>query len=173
MSMDPFQTNREDPTDPVGLLLDCHKRIRHFTGVAQKMIGPHDADDESVRLAAESVARYFEKALPLHAEDEDDSLLPRLEGAGVACETERMHAEHAEIHSLIGELLPSWKKLIANPASLPELREPLAGPTQRLSDVFDKHLAYEEAELFPHVRDALEEPLRRKIFAEMRARRAR
>lgn len=172
MVMNPFQDNREDPTDPVGLLLDCHARIRHFTGVAQKMIGPHDADDESVRLAAESVARYFEKALPLHAEDEDDSLLPRLESAGVACETERMHAEHADIHALIAELLPGWKKLIDEPGSLPELREQLAGPTRRLSEVFDKHLSYEEGELFPHVGGALGEALRRKIFSEMRARRA-
>ena len=172
MSMNPFQANREDPTDPVGLLLDCHVRIRHFTGMAQKMIGAHDAGDESVRLAAESVARYFEKALPLHAEDEDDSLIPRLERAGIACETERMHAEHAEIHALISELLPSWKRLVEAPALLPELRDSLAGPTRRLSEVFEKHLAYEEAELFPQVRGSLEEDTRREIFAEMRARRA-
>lgn len=171
--MNPFEARREDPTDPVGLLLDCHQRIRHFTGMAGKLASVGEAEAEAVRLAAESVARYFEKSLPLHAADEDESVLPRLGRAGIECESERMRAEHAEIHAQLEVLLPLWKALADRPDELGALQPRLAGPTQELARIFERHLAYEESDLFPRVHRFLDEDTRRAIFQEMRARRNR
>lgn len=169
--MNPFETRREDPTDPVGLLLDCHQRIRHFLGMAQRLASAREVEAQAVQLGAESVARYFEKALPLHSADEDESVLPRLEQEGIECESERMRAEHAEIHALLDVLLPLWKLLIDRPGKLESLRPQLREPTQALAALFERHLAHEEAELFPRVRQSLDESIRRTIFREMRARR--
>lgn len=173
MSLNLFKANREDPTDPVGLLLDCHDRIRHFAGVGKKLAAaPDDTDAESIRLAAESLVRYFEKALPLHSEDEDISILPRLGRAGAQCDEARMLREHEELHGLIGKLVPMWKELAEAPGKLGKLREQLSAPTGQMALLFEEHLRYEDEQVFPKVRAALNESARRKIFEEMRARRA-
>ena len=66
--------------DAVGLLLDCHERIRAFTAMASRLAAPGDPGPDAIRDAAARVHRYFAEALPLHAQDEEESLAPRLRG---------------------------------------------------------------------------------------------
>src|SRR5512138_2428637 len=87
--------------DVVDALLDCHQRIREFTSLAVRLAGARGLPDEEIRDAAARVHRYFSVALPLHARDEEESLLPRLEGLDPDVDRElaemmREHAEHGD-----------------------------------------------------------------------------
>src|SRR5689334_7363940 len=66
--------------EPLGLLGDCHRRIERFLEQLLRVAesapgGPLDDDN---RAALETALRYFERAAPLHTEDEESSLFPRL-----------------------------------------------------------------------------------------------
>ncbi len=59
--------------DAVDLLVGCHQRIHHFTGVAVKLAHAHGATADEIRQAAAGVHRYYSVSLPLHeADDEPD-----------------------------------------------------------------------------------------------------
>jgi hypothetical protein len=70
----------------VELLLECHERIRHFARLALKLAGTRDLPPAEVAEAAAAVRRYFAEALPLHAADEEESMMPRLRGRDPAVE---------------------------------------------------------------------------------------
>src|SRR4051812_25565021 len=70
----------KEPPDIVDILLECHERIRSFTGLARRLASTHGLSEEEVRDAAARVTRYFSEALPLHVADEEQSILPRLSG---------------------------------------------------------------------------------------------
>src|SRR5215472_907341 len=66
-------------TDPIGLLSDCHRRIKMFLGSLQAVAEVIDQPPtEHVRRALESALRYFSQAAPKHTADEEESLFPRL-----------------------------------------------------------------------------------------------
>lgn len=64
---------------PFELLIACHARIRRFVGGLQALCEVEPGDPR-VEATAKACHRYFGEALHLHAQDEDDSLLPRLQG---------------------------------------------------------------------------------------------
>src|SRR5262245_23535436 len=68
------------PEDLVDLLLACHERIRNFTAMARAAAEREEAVAADVVDACARVQRYFTEALPLHVRDEEESLLPRLQG---------------------------------------------------------------------------------------------
>src|SRR5262245_4414109 len=63
----------------VGLRLACHGRIRSFLAMAVTIGERFDVPENEVAESAARVRRYFSQALPLHVEDEEESVLPRLE----------------------------------------------------------------------------------------------
>ena len=65
--------------DAVDLLIGCHQRIRHFTGVAIKLAHAQGAEPEEVVQAAAGAHRYYTISLPLHEADEEETLRPRLD----------------------------------------------------------------------------------------------
>lgn len=160
--------------DVVGALLACHGRIRAFTAIAQRMLVGAAAPAE-VADAAARVERYFRVALPLHSADEELSLCPRLRAAPVTQDVvdalSAMMDEHTPIEALLECLLPRWATLARDPLELPALAAELARATAELDRLFQAHLAREEQELFPAVREhlACDELV---IRAEMVARRA-
>src|SRR5574341_1715069 len=86
-------------SDAVDLLLECHQRIRSFLGLALRLGEAWAAEPAEVADAAARVHRYFALALPLHAQDEDQSIAPRLRGRDRAVDHEleivaREHREH-------------------------------------------------------------------------------
>ncbi len=159
--------------DAVDLLLDCHARIRSFLGVAGRLAAARGAPPQEVAAAAEGVRRYFAEALPLHARDEEDSILPRLRGAGpdVDAALDAMHAEHLAHEAPLATLLEACEVVAAAPERLDEVRGPLREATAELSRLFEEHLAREEAVLFPALRRALAPEVLGRIADEMRARR--
>src|ERR1700758_1968682 len=73
-----FPSTQPKSEDAVDLLLGCHQRIRHFTGVAVKLAHAQSAGPDEIVQAAASVHRYYSVSLPLHEADEEDTLRPRL-----------------------------------------------------------------------------------------------
>jgi iron-sulfur cluster repair protein YtfE (RIC family) len=160
------------PDDVVDLLLECHARIRSFTALAARLAGEAPAADE-VRIAAAQVRRYFEEALPLHALDEEESILPRL--AGRDAELDRalatMHDEHAAHGETIERVVRLCRELEAAPERHAELSPPLAAAADALRAHFVRHLEPEEETIFPAIRRLLGPEERAEIVRELRARR--
>ncbi len=64
---------------PVALWLACHQRLEGVCGLLRRF-GSHVADfgaDETLRMAAEGLRRYFNVAAPRHEDDESLDLFPR------------------------------------------------------------------------------------------------
>lgn len=89
-------------TDLVALLMDCHARIRHFAKLAHRIGVDLEATPANRSEACLAVERYFTEALPLHVQDEEESILPRL-GPEAACTTWR--ALYLRLQELEGELM--------------------------------------------------------------------
>jgi iron-sulfur cluster repair protein YtfE (RIC family) len=164
---------RAAPQNAVGLLLECHERIRAFLGLARRLGEPHVADEAAVADAAERVHRYFTEALPLHARDEEESIVPRLRGldARVDAELERMVQEHREHEPPLRALVGACAELRREPGRLAALRPVVARAAAELARHFEHHLAREETVVFPAMRRLLPAATDGAIVGEIRARR--
>ncbi|MCC6407058.1 MAG: hemerythrin domain-containing protein [Planctomycetes bacterium] len=170
----PHPARREEPGDLVELLLDCHERIRRFAGLAQKLARAKGSPDHEVRDVALAVRRYFDEALPLHVADEEETVLPRLKARApeLAPALERMVDEHREHQHDLALLVMLCSDIADEPKALDEKRAELAELAQRLGDDFERHLAVEERELFPAIDARLPVDERKRMLAELRARRS-
>jgi hemerythrin-like domain-containing protein len=157
----------------VGMLLECHERIRAFLELARRLGEADAASREEVAEAALRVHRYFTEALPLHARDEEESILPRLRGLdpGVDAELATMVAEHQDHDRPLGALVEACAELARAPERLPELRRRVADAAAELAAHFDAHLAREETVIFPALRRLLAPSVDGAIVGEIRARR--
>lgn len=153
----------------VGLLLECHERIRRFSRLSVELSRRADLPEAEVVDACARCERYFGEALPLHVADEEESLLPRLRGEAVDEALATMHAQHDEHRPVLVELLESLRALRAAPSSA-QARTQLGAVAARVADEFEQHLTLEEQVLFPAVA-ALEAGVQRQVVAELRARR--
>ena len=160
--------------DVVDALLDCHQRIREFTELAARLASARGVSEAEVRDAAARAHRYFSTALPLHARDEEESLLPRLEGLDPEVDRElaEMMREHSEHGDPTDRVLAACAELKRDPAALPRLAPALAAAARDLQRHFEAHLEREERVIFPAVRARLDRATQETIQAEMRARRA-
>ena len=160
--------------DAVGLLLECHERIRSFLALARRIAEVGPSEPGSVPEAAARVRRYFTEALPLHAQDEEESILPRLRGLDpvVDAELEAMAREHREHERPLRALLGACEQLGRAPESLPGLAPSVEAATAELERHFAEHLGREEAVIFPAVRRLLDRSADAAIVGEIRARRA-
>jgi hypothetical protein len=159
------------PEGPADLLLACHERIRRFSAMARDLATWPGATPADVADAAARVARYFSQALPLHVEDEDRSVAPRLAAAGLDEALAVMGREHREAEALLAELAPLWDALAREPGRLADLGPATARGGAALVDHMARHLAAEEAVVLPAVR-ALDPAVQADVVRELRARRA-
>jgi len=167
--------------DPLGLLMDCHRRIERFLETLQRVVdsgagGPLDA---AQREALDVALRYFAGMAVKHTADEEDSLFPRLaaevgtDGADAAvvermAELEADHREAEEAHAEVEQLGRRWladDRLSA--ADLARLRELL----DALTTTYREHIAHEDNEVFPVAARRLGPEELAAIGAEMAARR--
>jgi len=93
------------PADAVALLLECHGRIRAFLAMARRV-------GEAIQ-----VHRYFTLALPLHARDEEESILPRLRGRDplLDLQLDVRVREHQEHQRPLGQLTEACAEIGADP----------------------------------------------------------
>ncbi|HEY0838813.1 MAG TPA: hemerythrin domain-containing protein [Vulgatibacter sp.] len=163
------EPKRED--DPLALLEACHVRIRKFSALALAAGSRDDVSDDERRDACEKVERYFSIALPLHVRDEEDSVLPRLQGTDPEVDRalEVMEAQHEGHEARLAALLAAARAVREDPADRGR-RGALAAAAQILVDEFETHLKLEEAILFPAIA-RLPPEVKVEVFAEARSRR--
>ncbi len=157
----------------VDLLLECHARIRSFSDLAVRLGEASAPAPAEVADAAARVRRYFVEALPLHARDEEESVLPRLAGrdAVVDAALVAMHRDHVGHAEVLDPVLAICAELVAAPGRHAELAPSLAEAGRRLRAHFEAHLASEEGTIFPLLDRAVPEDERRRMVYELRARR--
>jgi hemerythrin-like domain-containing protein len=166
-------TATSTPSDAVDLLVDCHARIRHFLALARGIAERGPSDPAAVPEAAAAVVRYFTKALPLHARDEEDSIVPRLRGLDPAVDRalEQMLREHGEHGAPLDALVEACAALSSGEGALTELAPVVAREAAALERHFEVHLANEEAVIFPAMRRLLDAEADAEIVRELRLRR--
>jgi iron-sulfur cluster repair protein YtfE (RIC family) len=156
----------------VDLLLECHARIRSFSDLAVKLGETRGADPAEIAEAAASVRRYFVEALPLHARDEEESVLPRLAGRDPVVDAAlvAMHRDHVGHGEVLDPVLAICAELVASPDRHLELAPALAEAGRRMRAHFEAHLASEEATIFPALA-AVADDEQRRMAEELRGRR--
>lgn len=168
------KTQKSTSEDVRELLIGCHQRIRHFTGVAVKLAHAQGASPDEVHSAADAVFRYYSVSLPLHEADEEDGLRPRLSAVPddkVKHALLAMHDQHMAIDDLLERLLPLLTMVSNNPALIGEAGGEMCSITKALEEMFHAHLQMEEEVIFPAIDQLLSEPDRAELLHEMRARR--
>jgi len=161
------------PGDAVELLLECHGRIRVFLALAGRLAEARGESPEALADAAQRVHRYFTLALPLHARDEEESIVPRLRGRESALDAalDAMVREHAEHQAPLGVLVGACAEVVHDPARQAHLAGTLARASGELARHFVLHLAREEEVIFPAVRRLLDGGADDAIVKELRLRR--
>ncbi len=138
---------------PIAVLKHCHDRIRKQLVTMDKLL-PHLAAhgaDEQAQQAAAAVIKYFDKAAPLHHEDEEQDLFPMLQataqgedaallaqlGPGIVDEHRQMDAMWQGLHEQL--------RAIAD-GSAAQLRE---SDVRRFADMYAAHMEREESHIAP------------------------
>lgn len=162
---------RQRPNGLVGALLECHDRIRSFSGLAVAVGDREELAADQLAEACTRIARYFSQGLPLHVQDEEQSILPRLVGRAPALDDTlaEMRAQHASHEAPLGELIVLCGKLPQAPDAA--LRSDFRAVAQLLDRELRRHLELEETRLFPALPVQLGEDEQAAILAELRARR--
>lgn len=141
--------------NPIGLLGDCHRRIRTFLGALLRVIG--EVGDEELpplyRDGLERALTYFRVAGPLHTLDEEDSLFPRLR---ILCpdhpildDVSRLHDDHDRAdgwHAEVERLGQIWLK---DGVLDTDDRALMAQNLASLKELYEAHLELEDTKLFP------------------------
>jgi iron-sulfur cluster repair protein YtfE (RIC family) len=160
--------------DAVDLLIGCHQRIRHFTGVAVKLAHAQGTTPEEVAQAAAAAHRYYTVSLPLHEADEEETVRPRLDVVG---DEKLRHAllamtdQHLAIDELLERLLPLLAMVRNNPQTIHAAGSEMCSITKALDEMFRAHLQLEEEVIFPAIRGVLPENARAEMLSEMQGRR--
>ena len=164
-----FVAGMEEPLD---LLMACHERIHRYLAGVETLVGFPDWSDPRAIATARSCAAYFRDALPLHAQDEDDSVGPRLARLGLGTELDatlgRLAEEHETIDAGCAVLVKALEAVVTGRPRTGELQEAI-GP---FATLLRAHVELEERLVFVHL-DRLSVSERQAIVAEIRARRTR
>lgn len=163
---------RASPENLVDLFLECHQRIRTFVHLAEKVGRRYELPQPEVIDTCQRCERYFTEALPLHVEDEEKSLLPRLRGVGqdVNNALATMHEQHIEHEPLLRALLESLQSDRSEP-DLRQHRELLTAGAAQLALELEKHLTLEEQIIFSAARSRMPLDAQDLVLQELRARR--
>jgi hemerythrin-like domain-containing protein len=163
--------HRQPATDLVSLLLECHDRIRTFGALAVTVGDQPGLPADQIDVACVRIARYFSESLPLHVQDEERSLLPRLGGRSAALDETlaAMQEQHRSHEAPLRQLIELCSSMRAAPdtAAKATFRE----VAHHLAREWRRHLELEETSLFPALGAALSPEEQTAIMVEMRARR--
>lgn len=143
-------------SNPIGLLTDCHRRIKKFlmimiTVMRQTHGGPlKTAQQEALELAVQ----YFRDAAPKHTMDEEVSLFPRMRQLCRLLDSsiesihhlEKEHQMAQENHDNVERLAKKW--LLEGLLCFEDACS-LSDALGRLSVIYKKHIDVEEQNIFP------------------------
>jgi len=138
---------------PLEMLAACHHRVESQCATLQRLVAhvAKQGSDDSARVAAAAVLRYFDTAAMDHHADEEVDLFPALiesmAGSDAACIQElvaSLKADHRTLESHWQRLRPALLKIAAG-----EPQPLLDGDVMPLVNLYGQHMAREEAELLP------------------------
>ena len=165
--------------DPLGLLSDCHRRIEHFLGLlitvtADARGGALTGEQGDALVAA---GRYFREAAPLHKEDEERSLFPRMRESRdrrvrtALATIEELEEDHVVLdrgHIEVDALIERWM----DDGSLPPSDvQRLVAVLQELLAIYQGHIAIEDHDVFPLAGKTLDRDAIAAVAREMAVRR--
>lgn len=134
-------------------LSECHHRIRLYLNLARQLAVAEDVSPRERREAARAVRRYFSLGLPLHVADEEELITPLLAGTDPHLDQalRMMNDEHDEHDRHVQRLIVLCHILEHDPLH-GDARAELARLATYLDGAFERHLALEEAIVFPALR---------------------
>lgn len=163
---------------PIGMLRDCHRRIRHFAGILQQVAKAARGYllSKEQQDAVLTALRYFRTAGQIHSQDEENSLFPRLlqrASAEVGATVARLTLEHREAERLqrrIEELYQNWMSEFG--LSSGEEEEAIYA-TDALVSFYQRHIEMEEGVVFSAAETLLDAMEQASVGEEFAARRLR
>jgi iron-sulfur cluster repair protein YtfE (RIC family) len=157
---------------PLAMLLECHGWIRRFLREAWKLSEADSSDLEAVQSSATETLNFFLTVMPIHIEEEQETMLPRLAGLSSSLDKALAHMvkDHEERDETLQEVIGYCQILSRHPESLEKLRESFRRSTRHLAVDLESHLMAEERDIFPNI-EALPHSEQATMVAEMRARR--
>lgn len=159
--------------NPIGMLIDCHRRIEHFLHilcvVAEQAAGRAlHAEEQS---AIEASLHYFHVGGRRHTADEEESLFPRLPDAGEFSDIRSLESDHRIAGELHDEVERIYRKWMAAGALDQAEQANLSVTTQRLQALYQNHIRLEEGVVFPLAARTLDPETLRSMGEEFRQRR--
>lgn len=172
-----------DFSQPIELLMDCHRRIERFLGVLGQVVarygGPEAPSlDTQGREALQTALDYFAQAAPRHTADEEESLFPRMrlldkpDVNAALTELDRLEADHRQAaiaHARVDELGRRW--LSSGQLDSSDLKE-LSALLDEMSAIYDQHIRLEDQRVFVLASKTLDPAALEQMGQEMKARRA-
>jgi pyridoxamine 5'-phosphate oxidase len=138
---------------PIAVLKHCHDRIRKQLATLEKLSAhlPVHGADEQAQQAAAAVIKYFDKAAPLHHEDEEHDLIPMLQATATGEDAALLAqlvpvilSEHNQMDALWQGLHEQLKAIAGGSAAV--LRE---SDVRRFGDIYANHMEREEGHIAP------------------------
>ena len=147
---------------PFEMLDACHDRVRRSLDLLRRLRdylrGHGHGCDDSARQAARDVLRYFDLAAPLHHEDEERHVLPRLaasadaESRALAALLQQEHRRQETLWQVLREPLAAWAAEPAEGAAPPPERFPAPDALSEFQALYARHIAREESVAYPQAR---------------------
>jgi hemerythrin-like domain-containing protein len=162
--------------DPIGMLIDCHRRIERFLHVlcvVADRARNRTLTDEEV-TAVQSALQYFRVGGQRHTADEEESLFPRLRVSSATdtlAELRRLESDHRQANELHSMVDTSYSEWIAAGHLSPEDERRLQSGTEQLKHLYEEHIQIEEKTVFPRATEMLDSQTIAAIGQEFQARR--
>lgn len=168
-----------DFSQPIELLMDCHRRIEHFLQVLDRVAQRYSNKDldQQGREALETSLNYFQHAAPRHTADEEESLFPRMRQdksahvRQVMERIDRLEADHrqAELaHERIDKLGRQW---LAQGSLPTEQVLEFESILHALTLDYQQHITLEDQQVFTLASKLLDPDALSQVGQEMRLRR--
>jgi hemerythrin-like domain-containing protein len=139
--------------EPLAMLHACHDRVRRSLGLLQRICERvrERRIDDAVRDAAIDVLRYFDRAAPLHHEDEERHIFPAVRAGAADSITRNALVRLQEQHLLMAA---GWAVLREPLSALAAGDAAAFGPAEceaasRFIALYHDHAAVEEMLIFP------------------------
>lgn len=160
---------------PIAVLKHCHDKIRKQIATMQKLIAHLAQQGATIdaQQAAKSVLQYFDKAAPLHHEDEEADLMPMLQATATGADAALLQALVPAILADHVQMDQAWQALKA------QLGMVAAGTAATLSadavahfaEYYRQHMEKEENQLAPMAKRIFSEEQMAQLSTAMQKRR--
>ncbi|WP_431260196.1 hemerythrin domain-containing protein [Roseateles chitinivorans] len=158
--------------EPFALMAACHERMERTLDLLERLgahVATHGCDAQATD-AAKDVLRYFTIAAPLHHEDEELHVFPRLREQGNGELADRLLADHREMETRWAAIVPDLTAI--RDGSMPGGTLAAARErSQTFATLYRRHIDAEDHDAYPAASAATPDPEQRLMGEEMAGRR--